>query len=279
MLNFYAAFYLTYLKLFRPAQTAKDGFTAPQTPTSIDTEATRLGNAYRGSGVLVGILGALIIFCAVAPVGFGLLHHPGALYFGIAEVTLMIWVLLTIRTVSKPSLKERWIKTRQAAEVERYSPLKEAMHGDLTSLAAAIAPLLGGGNRCQIVYNRAKYDQYHAIENSAEKATMIGFGISLVAAALHLVVHADALIFLTALLPAAVGALHGINAFLKLEQLAHEHLDLAEELGSLKESFGQASLRDDLDNARQIAERIYTLLTQSHQGWINIANRQEVRAP
>lgn len=278
MIDLYSILYQFYLKLFRPGYGGKLN-TGPSKTPSLDEIATRYGNAYRGSGILVGILGALIIFCAVAPVGFDLIHHPSAIYFGFAEVLLMVWVLATLYQVNKEKLKEKWIQTRREAEIERYAPLKASLNGDLSQLVAAVEPLLGGGKSCQIAYNQTKHDQYEAIEHSAEKTTLIGFVISLVAAILHLVIHTNKLIFLTAFLPAAVGALHGINAFLRLEQLAHDHSDLAGELELLKASFDKAVSDNDLASARSKVEELYELLTQSHHGWQNIAERIKVRAP
>jgi len=276
MNKFYESLFLAYQRIFDPSGGASKRHSTENYP--IDSLATHLGNAYRGSGVLVGLLGAMIIFCAVAPVGFGVLHDHSAIYFGIAEVILMTWVLFTIFSAHQKNLKGRWIEARKQAEIERYAPLKESMTKDLAGLQAAALPLLDGAN-CQITYNRKKHAQYHAIEHSAEKATLIGFGLSLLAAVLHLVVHADALIFLTAFLPAMVGALHGINSFLRLEQLALDHQKIAAELEGMKASFTQAVGKNDLNAARLVVDEMHSLLTEGHLGWIDIANRLEVRAP
>jgi hypothetical protein len=277
MLDLYASLYQTYRSLFQPRQ-AHSPAPGNSAPTRIDTEATLLGNAYRGSGVLIGILGALIIFCAVAPVGLGLLHESSAIYFGFAEVGLMAWVIQTLSFVKKHQIKERWIDARRSAELERYQPLQDALSHDMASLVAAVSPLLGGSN-CQVAYNEERHHLYHAIEVAATKTTLFGFVISLVAAIAHLVIHANSLIFLTAALPAAVGALHGINAFLHLEELAEEHHQMSKALEALQQSFRQAVQSDDLAGARSIAENIHALLTQGHQSWISIATRLEVRAP
>jgi hypothetical protein len=277
MLNFYALHFQIYKTIFRPkyeAPSSQSGFTS----TPLDTEATLLGNAYRGSGILIGILGALILFCAVAPIGFGLLHDSKAIYFGIAEVALMAWVIQTMFFVNAGQLKERWIVVRKQAEKERYQSLQHALSGDMAALVAAVSPLLTGTN-CQIAYNKERHDQYHAIEKAAAKTTFIGFAISLVAAIAHIFIHADALIFFTAALPASVGALHGINAFLHLEELAEEHQQMFTTLVDLSVSFQQSVQDSDLGAARSLATDIHGLLAQSHQTWISIASRLEVRAP
>lgn len=277
MLDFYASLYKIYKSLFKPRQTLAPT-SGSSAPTSLDMEATLLGDAYRGSGILIGILGALIIFCAVAPVGFGLLHDSSAIYFGFAEVGLMAWVIQTLSFGKKRHIKERWLEARRNAELERYQPLQNALSDDMASLVAAISTLLGGSN-CQVAYNNNRHRLYHAIEAAASRTTLFGFIISLAAAVTHLVVHVNSLIFLTAALPAAVGALHGINAFLHLEELAEEHHQMAKALEALRQSFQQTVQNDDLAAARSVAANLHALFTQGHQSWISIATRLEARAP
>ena len=91
------------------------------TPVPFDADATLLGDAYRGSGVLIGILGTLIIFCAIAPFGLGIGGMQVAQIFGITEVVLMVWVILTVVSIRKGSqnkrdLKARWLEARSAAD-------------------------------------------------------------------------------------------------------------------------------------------------------------------
>lgn len=281
LLALYASCFRAYKAVFRPRSQGAAATAIAPSPEPVgsdDGEATLLGDAYRGSGVLVGVLGALIIFCAVAPFGFGLLGQPVAHYFGFAEVVLMLWVIQTLYAVKADRLKERWIAARQSAEESRCRPLRESTGQGMQAMCGAVESLLDGAYG-QIAYNRSKHDHYHAMEHAAGNAAKVGFGISLLAAIAHLVLHYDALIFLTAFLPAAVGALHGINSFLRLERLADDHLRMAEELESCRERFLRARNDNDLDSARKATEDLYILLTRGHAGWQEIAQRLEVRAP
>jgi hypothetical protein len=288
MLRLYAACYRAYKAVFQQhAETASVSQSGHKTPVAPDNDATLLGDAYRGSGVLVGILGALIIFCAVAPFGFGIGGKAIAQLFGIAELLLMLWVIQTIVYVrtgakTKEDLKSRWLEARSVAELARYKPLEDITSGSLPEIRSVVEPLLGfpaSSNDDQIAYNRRSAERYHAIEHAAERATWAGFAISLAAAATHLLFHLDALIFLTAFLPAAVGALHGINAFLRLELLSEDHHRMAEALKTLRDEFLGAVAADDLDRVRELAQRIHELLGTGHLGWREIATKLEVKAP
>lgn len=223
---------------------------------------------------MVGSLGALIIFCAIAPVALGMSDRH-ALAFGIAEVVLMglvIFILMDVR-----GLKPRWIETRSQAEVERYRPLTQTVEG-FEQLQDITAPLLGGAD-CQILYNQLKHDQYHHMEETTHRLSALGFGISLAAALSHLVIHASWMLLLTAFLPAAVGALHGVNAFLQLGQLSSEHAKMADQLGEMRRSLDRSRTRGDFQAARELVASIHELLTTHHTRWQDVAERIEVRAP
>jgi hypothetical protein len=288
MLQLYAACYRVYRAVFEPqSKIAALRRSKNHTPVSLDNDATLLGDAYRGSGVLVGILGALIIFCAIAPFGLGVGGMPVAQIFGVAEVVLMVLVILTIVSVRKGSknksdLKARWFEARSAAEQVRYKPLQDISSSSLSEICHVVEPLLGlqaGSNDDQITYNERSAERYHAIELAAERATLFGFTVSLAAAATHLLFHLDALIFLTGFLPAAVGALHGINAFLKLEPLSEDHHRMAEELKSLRNEFLIAVASKELNRVCELTQRIHDLLSTGHLGWRNIAKKVKVNAP
>lgn len=289
MLHLYAACYRGYVAIFQPPSKSNK---TPQTKHAAvidtqDSKATLLGDAYRGSGVLVGILGSLIVFCAVAPFGFGVGGTATAQYFGIAELALMIWVIQIILYVRrdkqiKADLKTLWLAQRAKAEIDRYKPIQDIENESLPTIRMVIEPLLGlntSFNDDQIKYNERSAEKYHAIEHAAERATLIGFGISLSAATVHLLLHLDALIFLTAFLPAAVGALHGINAFLRLELLSEDHHWMAEQLKLLRTEFLQAFERNEIDRVRELAKRTHELLSTGHREWHDIARKLEVKAP
>lgn len=276
VLAVYAAAYRGYAGLFlRPKATPRKAAHAPAEVVEGDSAATLLGEAYRGSGALVGMLGAAVIFCAIAPHGFAL-SGAAALVFVGAELAMMVLIVAILLHTRR--LKMGWVQARQQAELNRYQPLKLSLAGDIGGVAAALAPLLGG-EHCQIRYNQQKHVQYQRMEHTANTISMAGFSVAMLGAATHLVVHASWLIFLTAFLPAAVGALHGINAFLQIGQLGDEHRVLGLELGRLSASFREARARGDETSARAEAEAIYDLLIEGHARWLSVAERVQVRAP
>ena len=289
LLKIFCACFTGYLRLFGGKQHQDGNGEVAFAHGRRDLGATETGNAYRGSGVLIGVLGALIVFCAIAPYGLGISKNPRAIYFGVAEVVLMIFVIATIwkvnavDTVSGLDLKKQWIKLRLEAEMLRYHKLHESISaGDVASIAAALEPLIGIQKEHpddQVRYNRKKHAQLHAIEHAANNATKIGFGISLGAALLHLVAHYDWLMFLTAALPAGVGALHGINSFLKLEEHAQQHQWMADRLDVLAVSFRESRMTDDAERSIELATQIYSILTSAQDDWLNVTQKMVVKAP
>lgn len=282
MLRLYAgvfrAFKTALLSLNRLAvhhQREGHGAVSPLQITPLDAKATLLGDAYRGSGVLIGSLGAMIVFCAIAPLAL-LLGDESAMVFGVAEVAMMalvIYFLLDVR-----NLKSRWLSVRSQAESERYGPILEGIKGTADDLRLATRRLLGGED-CQIQYNDLKHEQYHHMEQSANRLGALGFGASLVAAICHLVIHAPWLILFTAFLPALVGALHGINSFLQLGQLSEDHRKIGNRLREMSTALDRAFATQDIDTARQIASAVHGLLATHHTEWRGVAERITVRAP
>lgn len=282
MLRLYAgvfrAFKTALLSLNRPAvRHQREGHDAASPPqiTLLDAKATLLGDAYRGSGVLIGSLGALIVFCAIAPLAL-LLGDESAMAFGIAEVAMMALVIYFLLDVRK--LKSSWLDVRSQAESERYGPILEGINGTADDLRLATQRLLGGED-CQIRYNHLKHEHYHHMEQSANRLGAFGFGVSLVAAIGHLAVHAPWLILFTAFLPALVGALHGINSFLQLGQLSEDHRKVGSRLREMSAALDRAFEVQDIDAAKQIASAVHGLLATHHTEWRGVAERITVRAP
>lgn len=283
LLNFYASVYLAYIGIFqvstRRSHSHRDRRSRPSTGIQADDDlATLLGNAYRGSGVLVGLLGASIIFCAIAPYGFGVYRDAPAVYFAIAKVALMLWVVQTIYHVRSRDLKNRWLKTRLKVEEARYRSLEDCPSMEGQALSKTMDSMLTGPGG-QIAYNERKHHEYRAMEHKASNATKVGFAVSLAAAISHFFIHWDGLIFFTAFLPAGIGALHGVNAFLRLERLAHDHLRLARELKAAHGGFLAAEISGDTKAARQAAASAHQLLVHGNRTWEEIAQDLEVRAP
>jgi hypothetical protein len=253
-----------------------------------DGRATLYGNAYRGAGILIGILGAAIVFCALAPIGFHVSDSLGGTVFGILEVTFMVVVMTLLYGISSLGLKEKWIDSRLSAERLRYATLRQVVDaGALDQVSAELDSVLGvdsgshGGND-QIHYNEKKHGAYHAMEHLAGRCTYLGFGFSFIAAIAHILthhLHLDWLIFFTAFLPAAVGALHGINSFLRLEQLAEQHQMMAVALRASREQYALAKKAGDSRAILATGAAVYRLLTEGDGVWVKLAQKQDVKAP
>lgn len=278
MLRFYSKIFQGFryvLLVWHKSNAVKDqAFQQSSRPSPQDIMATLLGDAYRGSGVLINLMGVGAIFCAIVPLAISELASS-ILFFGIAEVVLMGLILLVLRDVRK--LKQRWLDSRRLAEVERYSQIQDSTSGSIDSMRLATYQLLGGQD-CQIRYNFLKQQQYHLMEISSERVGLVGFGICLIAAATHLIVHFEWLILFTAFLPAVVGALHGINAFLQLGALSDEHRKMGERLNEIRSALEIAFDNDDLITAKAIVFDLYELLIVRHTEWRDVALRINVRA-
>lgn len=298
MLSF---FYSRYLKLMaaldRPfgqgghAEGHGHAHTPPvseQAFEAADALASRLGNRYRGIGVSVGLLSILIIFSAVAPPALGLAGRL-ELVLGILKVLSMAIMLALVVYGARTGLRKRWIMARRQAESLRYQMLAERIQHLRTLLAeqapeadrqreagelkALIRTHLGTGTEhCQIGYNRRKAWQYAAVERMGDRLGWIGFVLALGAAVAHLFWHASWMLLLTVFVPALIGAIHGINGFLKLEDLAEDHLSMASRLSQVAEELERVSA-DEPSRLVELAELAYQLLTDRDVHWAEIANR------
>ena len=91
--------------------------------SEIDEEATYLGDRYRGIGVTIGLLGLLIIFCAVAPIGFQS-GHATTFGFNIVKILTMLGMAYLVWKTINSKLRSRWIEARLNAEILRYKYLR-----------------------------------------------------------------------------------------------------------------------------------------------------------
>lgn len=233
-----------------------------------DALATDLGNRYRGMGVAVGCCGALSVLCALLPVGFALTETMQELAI-ILELAFILLMVLIVTQGIRSRTHGRWLHHRRAAEKQRYSALKAEIEQPTDD--DRLDQMLQGILAEQIGYNDQKATQYESIERFSDVFSWTGLVLATVAGVAHLLgAHASGLIFLSVFMPALVGAIHGINGFLRLQDLAEDHAKMAERL---------RQLRADLDGGagpsktRSLAESILTLLSNRDDEWERMAKR------
>lgn len=247
----------------------------------LDRQATVLGNAYRGLGVLVGILGVLIISCALAPIGFELKQGPSHLVHW-TEIGLMAITVAIFAYAKLSRMHERWVLVRSQAESRRYEELYEVIQSkDVNKIYQSLQKMLIGKDG-QIEYNRRKQHQYESIEQTTSMLTWLTFLAALLAAFVHLFFDFPWLILLTANLPAVGGAVHGINGFLEISELESTHQEMFHSLSSshdaLAELIGSNSTLKSGTEKKVIAlaSNIYGVLTTQDK-WIKTAKKQQLK--
>lgn len=240
-----------------------------------DAEATRAGNQYRALGTLVGFFGIAIVFLAIAPIGLKVDHEIDHM-LGILKVGLMAVMLAIVLFGNSTKLKNRWINLRVKAEDARYIVLYKdcdklshglnlAIHNKLCDGLVAVLE----GKDGQIAYDEGKASQYQAIESFSEVLLWLAVGLAFVGAILHLYYLFTWLIFLTAFGPAAVGGIHGINAFLCVGELAKKHKRSAIELTKYLEqlrAIKNAKLHDT-NELLAVASDVLSVLTERDINW------------
>lgn len=247
----------------------------PRSFEQIDAAATNLGNEYRGVGVAVGLLGVLIVFCALAPIGFEL-GHTATLAVTLVKIVLMAFTVCLVVRTNRKGLRGKWIAARIKAEMLRYQFLRVAIQ----RLAAAPrdqearSRLVDELNRLfddQIDYNEKRARSYHSIEHISDRIGWIGFGAAIAAACLHLFLHDSWLVFPTAFVPVLVGAIHAINGFLRFADLAEEHTAVAKRLRETRSRLADCSLLPD--KVLELAKATYQILSSRDTQWIVTARK------
>ena len=118
----------------------------------LDYLATQLGAAFRGAGILVGILSILILLCAFLPMSL-YLDHEIKIILGVAEIFLMLFSLMILWLIRFSELKIRWLEIRSATEKLRYKELSDLIAINKNNLdiikyddlLSTITSLLDGG--------------------------------------------------------------------------------------------------------------------------------------
>jgi hypothetical protein len=215
---------------------------SPRRFEEVDRVAKVLGDLYRGSGICMVGLGALIVLCAVAPLALESEHHA-ALQWGVAEVTLMALVLVMAMWLRVSNTRRRWIDARHLAESMRYGALESRIaalssamdgQGDTVILVAALHQEVTAILVAQISYNQAKHVHYERIEHGGSVFGIAVFTSAMGAAIAHLVVHWPWLLLFTVAGPTLTGAIHGINGFLRITDMSDDHRDTVVALRALQ---------------------------------------------
>lgn len=308
-----ASFYRGFLRLLgrwgrdhvhhdplRPDAAFKARFGAAPTFEEVDRHATRLGEVYRGIGVICGLCGVLVVFLALAPYIFGRPSDLGLTLLKAAETVLMLVIVVLVIVPRRLGMKQEWIIARMYAEELRYQRLARAVQApystddEAAAVRREVAQLLSDQPGSQVVYHRAKIDHYEAIEAAVKKVTYVCFGLSLLGAfvavafsSVELVKYRGAnrqvslgpslLLFLLVFIPAFVSILHGVVAFLRLPQLIGQHELATQELMTLRLRLADLTHRQaGLPEWKALGSDLLTVLTRGDTAWTGIARHQDV---
>lgn len=255
--------------------------------SELSRAARHAGEVYRGLGVLVGLMGALVVLLALLPDALRL-GDAAKTVLSYAKFALMALILVLLFVVRRYELRSRWIQLRLLNESRRYAALESALSDASDSGAGAAGALAHRlrdaleGPTGQIAYNEGRAHAYEGIEAFVKQITYAGFGLSMLAAAAsvvlaHLSVKAPWLLLLTAFVPAAVAALHGIVGFLRLPELVVQHERMAARL-----AHWLASIPPDLatpgatQQLIQVAESALADLRQGDRVWTTVVRKAVV---
>jgi len=249
----------------------------------LDYLATQLGAAFRGAGILVGILSMLILLCAFLPMCLDL-NHEIKIILGVAEISLMLFSLLILWLIRFSELKIRWLEIRSATEKIRYKELSNLITINTDNLniikyddlLSTITSLLDGGTKCQIEYNKNRLTEYENIEIFTTRLTYIGFVISFFAAISHLKLHINELFLFTAFVPSCVGVMHAINGFLRLPQMVAYHGEMVGNLSEVKSEVLALGVDKQSAQLVRLAERLLRYLENINEKWYGIAKHQDL---
>lgn len=248
-----------------------------------DDERARLfGNAYRGVGVLLGIIGIGLVLLSVAS---EFLPQVGEVDRG-ARLMLPALLLLLAGLLALARIKEEWIRTRARAERQRFRQLETLAAptgGDIGALDAEVGFVLGVADAAagatdaiadsgdQIAYNRERQQAFESILRGAKLFNRGMLAVSLLAAVASLVLSSGWLATLALAAPGLAGAVEGINGFLRLQDRAAEHAELAATLEALRGEYRHAA---EPAAKRALALRIHCALMTDNQQWSRATRRR-----
>ena len=246
-----------------------------QSPSELDEIATRLGDDYRGLGVVVGVLSMGIIFCALAPFGLEL-DELSAHRASCIELVLMMTIVFIFLYVKTSKLHQRWINFRLLAEQARYESLGIACDKqNIENISKELTKNLSE----QIQYNLNKHSECESIETATAILIWLAFPCAFLAAIAHIFFeHVPWLIFLTAFLPSVGATIHGVNSFLAIGELAKEHHHTAHVLKLEEEKFIKAQSLNSDNEILKIGINVFKILTEGAQKWQSeIAAKQKIK--
>lgn len=249
--------------------------------------ALNAGEVYRGVGVLVGLLGALVVLLALLPDAFRISGHVKTTV-SYLKLCLVIIVVGLVIAVKASRLHSRWIQLRLLAESRRYAGLEVALQEargrgakELEQLRQHLLETLDGP-KCQNTYNEGRAHTYEGIEAFVKRTTYVGFGFSMTAAFASVALsnlNSKVLLLLlfTALVPVAAATLHGIVGFLRLPELVVQHERMAARLCHwLKRVPPRLSQSGAKDRLCKAAEGALTDLRQGDIVWTTVVRKAEV---
>jgi hypothetical protein len=267
--------------------------------SALDAEATRVGNSYRGIGILVGALGVAIVLIELLSTWPGLFGHwqPG---MGKVKFVLMLLMAFLLWYSSKSRLHADWISKRFITERRRYACLdrliKAYEHEEGASEATDSIGAVGvslirealENCRQQIAYNANWASRYRGIKRFSDHAGWLVFVLALLATAfVEFFADYPWLMVFTGILPAILVGIHGINGFLGIGNLADEHAEMARQLGEAHTKLSEirAATECELSGMGEIrpalltlTRNVYTMLVTRDSTWVKFARKMEVRA-
>ena len=131
------------------------------------------------------------------------------------------------------------------------------------------------GDYGQIEYNKGKAKQYQDIEYFSEALIWLSFVLVATGAVGHFLFPMPQWIFLTAFFPAAVGTLHGVNAFIGISTLADEHAKMTEHLSQAFASLQKPEVFNDSGRLSELAKGTLDILNSRDAQWAGTIRKVE----
>jgi hypothetical protein len=261
------------------ALNAAQGLNAADAADAADARATRLGEAYRGAGVLIGFASATGVLLSILPsaIGFHGRHEMAVMLF--RACAMLAGPMLAWR-VKRQGMHQHWLAARQAAEGARCAELKRRIeaarrdaHDALAPLAVELSRLLEGPAG-QIEYNHRKSEDYAAIGALTNRISFVVFAATVALAWFQPFYNPAAMLLFTAFLPALAGTLHFVNAFLEIGRLQQSHLQTAVRLRRILGTVAANADDGDPNILIDAAVETCTVLDEGNMTWRQVAYAQ-----
>lgn len=255
------------------------GLNAADAADAADARATRLGEAYRGAGVLIGFASAAGVLLSILPsaIGFHGRHEMAVMLF---RACAMLAGPLLAWQVKRQGMHQRWLAARQVAEGTRCAELRRRIEdarrdadAALPALAAELSRLLAGPAG-QIEYNHRKSEDYAAIGALTNRISYGVFAAAVALAWFQPFYNPAAMLLFTAFLPALAGTLHFVNAFLEIGRLQQAHLETAVRLRRILGTVRANADDGDPNILINAAVETCTVLDDGNATWRQVAYAQ-----